>query len=335
MNRNKLKLKPYPLQLGGEYKCSVLNVNTGEERDLTGWFSNLITDVGLDNVGQTGGRTSICQIGTGTGAPSFSDTALQAPVASTGTVSSTTSESGGSATPGNNWHQWSKTFQFAQSLEGNFTELGISNSAHTNVGAVLWSRELIRDSQGNPTTITVLEDEILQVTYRLRMYFPLEDIIGQVNIAGVDYDYILRRCLDSAGEHWAAGGQAGGQAGIYTSTPSSSGRVPARAYSGDISAGANLPDGPSSIRSSGVTVAYEPGSLERLATLIWGLTAANFELGLRSIVYTTLSTAASSAAAGNGWGAYQIQFDPPIPKDNTLIFEITVGISWARYAPPE
>lgn len=338
MNRNKLKLKPYPLQLGGEYKCSVLNVNTGEERDLTGWFSNLITDVGLDRVGRADTRVSHCHIGTGTGVPSFSDTVLQAPVASTNTTSSRSIESGGSATPGNNWHQWSTTFQFAQSLEGNFTELGISSRAHTSGTQVLWSRELIRDSQGNPTAITVLEDEILQVSYRLRMYYPLEDVTGQVNIAGIDYDYIIRRALQEARDHWIAGGPSGNRAQFYTGTSTAYNRFPARAYSVDITDGSGQPSGSSSEysnRSELVDNSYVPGSLERVGTIIWGLTDGNFVGGIRSIAYSTKSSNYNNVELSDGWGAYQIQFDPPIPKDNTLIFEITVGISWARYTPPE
>lgn len=62
------------------------------------------------------------------------------------------------------------TKQFGQgAAAGNISEVGIGSSS-----ANLFSRSLVKDSQGNPTTITVLADEYLTVVYELRRYPPAD-----------------------------------------------------------------------------------------------------------------------------------------------------------------
>lgn len=55
--------------------------------------------------------------------------------------------------------------------KGNISEIGVGNNTDGNP---LWSRTLILDHSGNPTSITILEDEYLTVTYEARRYVSTE-----------------------------------------------------------------------------------------------------------------------------------------------------------------
>ena len=75
---------------------------------------------------------------------------------------------------------------------GNLSELGVGWASS---GTTLFSRALILDSGGTPTTITVLSDEYLYVTYEHRFYPSETDATGSIvftgNIGGT-YTYTLR-----------------------------------------------------------------------------------------------------------------------------------------------
>jgi hypothetical protein len=73
---------------------------------------------------------------------------------------------------------------------GNLTEVGVY-PGNPGGGAVapyyaghLFSRALILDTNGNPTAITVLSDEILTVTWQLRFYLDLTDHAFSFNLNG-------------------------------------------------------------------------------------------------------------------------------------------------------
>ena len=60
------------------------------------------------------------------------------------------------------------------------------------LGAVL--RALILDGGGSPTTLTILSDETLDVTYTIRVYPPTTDVTGSITLDGVSYGYTIRPC---------------------------------------------------------------------------------------------------------------------------------------------
>lgn len=74
-------------------------------------------------------------------------------------------------------------------------------------------------------------------------------------------------------------------------------------------------------------VAYVPGSFERHATVKWDSVVANFAEGITAI-YLSLDVA--SGTGGNSLGAYQMSFDPPIPKTSAFSFYITTVLTWGR-----
>src|SRR5690606_24121908 len=71
----------------------------------------------------------------------------------------------------------------------NLTEIGISGQ---NKNGLLFSRELIRDSSGNPAAFPITEDEQLEVTYELRLYPNLNDVPATVMVGSNSHDTITR-----------------------------------------------------------------------------------------------------------------------------------------------
>ncbi|HIQ53190.1 MAG TPA: hypothetical protein EYH51_08015, partial [Pseudomonas pachastrellae] len=172
----------------GWYKFEAVRPD-GTKRVLADWFPNLITDAGLERMASNSDWLGYCQVGSGNNPPNVLDTALANRVGSSNTAQA--SASGAQAEePYFCWQR--RTVRFAEGVAaGNLSEVGMGWTSSGN----LFSRALILDSEGNPTTITVAADEILDVTYEFRFYPRLTDVTGSVtltgNIAGT-YDYVMR-----------------------------------------------------------------------------------------------------------------------------------------------
>lgn len=286
--------------LGGEFR--LVKYRQGRIVQETDWFSNLILDSGLERWG-TNGIIDRCAIGTGTTAPAVTNTQLQAFSAST-TVQQSDTWSAEASPP----HRQSRVrvYRFnAGTLNGNYTEVGVGWSDTT-----MFSRALIQTSGGVPTSITVLSDEVLDVYYRLRTNPPLTDVTGIINIGGVNYNYTLRASNVTSSGSWDV---------PFAQRFYFGGNGIASAYDGPIGLITSSPSGSSSFSSSVSTAPYVSGSLQNLITMTWGLDQGNFVSGIRAI-----STPSSAGAM------FQVEFSPAIPKDNTKVFSITLGCSWAR-----
>lgn len=294
------------LQIGfaGRFKIEKIRPD-GERIVASDWQSNLITDNGLNMFGNltSGNLNAYCQVGSGTAAPSVTDVNLAAFVASTSNTSSSTS--GYTTTPGNRY-EWSRnSYEFAAgTATGNISEFGISPSSNGN----LFSRALIKDEQGNPTTITVLADEILVVTYELRMYKPENDFVGTSN--GYNYTARIANCdIDS-----------------WWSLPLN--RMQMRTsnfevYTGGIGSITGTPSGSYSTASSGnvFTNSYVNNSFERTGGAKFTLNQANFVI--------------RSCAFRFGGFAFQVEISPTITKNNSQELTIEHTISWGRHVIQE
>src|SRR5690554_2149556 len=107
-------------KVSGFYKLQVCRPD-GSVRD-SAEFPNLVTDAGLNRMGANSDYLNWCQVGTGSTAPTVSDTALAARVAG----SATASESNG-AQPSAPYYSWRiRTFTFAAgTATGNLAEVGV------------------------------------------------------------------------------------------------------------------------------------------------------------------------------------------------------------------
>ncbi|WP_251258216.1 hypothetical protein, partial [Enterobacter hormaechei] len=142
-------------------------------------------NAGLDLLGTTDDTYvyTFCRVGSGNTAPAVTDTVLVSQVASSSTqqaINNGVDRSGA-------FYAWvRRTTRFTTgTAAGTLAEVGVSPTT----SGPLFSRALILDSGGNPTTITVLPDETLDVTYELRLYPTLTDATGTVDIAGVTYNW--------------------------------------------------------------------------------------------------------------------------------------------------
>jgi hypothetical protein len=188
--RTKILEPKHELILPGNGAAGLFRVegrlDDGRQRVLAAWQPNLITDAGLDRWG-TGNIITHCCVGSGNTAPAVGDTALVAHVASAAVVNTSTGSLG--TTPYYGYKVFVATFSPPGSNH-NLSEIGW---AWASGGGSLWSRALIKDGGGTPTTITWLAAETLIVTYELRNYPPLSDtVIEGASIFGETYDLTIR-----------------------------------------------------------------------------------------------------------------------------------------------
>lgn len=164
--------------LGGLFKCKVYRAD-GTLKQETPWSRNLVLNSGLSMLAeQSNSGISELFIGTGSSVPVPEQTQLDKSLASTTNV---IDNKGGRHTvlP---YYLWARNvFRFAQgAAKGNITEMGLGRKVTSDTYR-LFNRVLVRDMLGEPTAITVLDDEYLEVTVEIRMYFP-DTISGQFNL---------------------------------------------------------------------------------------------------------------------------------------------------------
>lgn len=301
----------------------------GTRRVAADWFNNLITDAGLNLIG-SGGRVGnlnsntgpwcTCGVGSGSTAPSASDTALQAQVARSNTWQSTQSGTQGSA-PYFGWKR--QTYRFATGVAaGNLSEVGMFSAMS---GGTCFSRALILDGGGSPTTITVLSDETLDVTYELRLY-PAADSTWSATIQGVSYSGNVRAALVTQGSYmgfWSPGeGQDQGASGGLLINTNVGGAAITAYETQTLGAVTGVPSGTAFPASLGATPAtYTPGNFYRDHAVVWGLSDGNAPGGIGSMRILSVL------------GTYQMNFTPKLPKDSTKVLTLNVRVSWARRTP--
>ncbi len=294
----------------GRYKIEIAGPD-GRRRIAADWFKNLITNGGMDQLGlsSSGGNFfNICAVGSGNATPAFTDTALQTLVGSTSTQQGSTYTA---AATSPYFGTSTIVFDFpAGTATGNLSEVGIGPFTTT-----LFSRALILDGSGNPTTITVLSSESLFVTYQLEQFVPLTDVTGTITIAAVSYSYTLRAANATQSNQWAARASDGG--GLLTVASACA------AFNGTIGAITGQPSGTSSANSGVSNNAYSSGSFTNSGTATWGLGAGNLSGGISAV---TVFFGPSNASRGQ----YQISFSPAIPKDSSHILTLSFSTTWAR-----
>lgn len=302
--------------LMGMYKLEAVTLDDDgvevSRRTLADWFPNLILDAGLERL-VLDKYMQYCQVGTGNTAPAVTDTALQTRIAGTSTQQAGAAGVQGSAP----YYAWLRTtYRFAAgTAAGNISEVGVGWASNGS----LFSRALVLDGSSNPTTITVLSTEVLDVTYELRVYPPLSDVTGSITIAGVSYNYTLRACNVTTGVT-ALGSQPGwgldsgngwywGADDAFHST---------KAYDGAIGTIVQSPSGNNLGDGNGTAQAYVANSRQRDYVLSYGLNTGNSVGGIKSIRWGSLRS------------AYQIEFTPNIPKTASKTLNLTVRHSWGR-----
>lgn len=305
--------------LAGEYKI-VARKADGSERLLADWFENNIVEVGLDNLINTGWK-QWCHAGTGTAAPTDTDTSLQTPIISTSAITNIVQSNSGSPL----WYsQSSCDYVFAVGA-GTYTEVGVANASHSGAH-ILFSRALIVDGLGAPTAITTLADEYLVVTYRLRMYPNLVDQVGTIGVGSDTHTYTIRPAAVNSTGIWS---DTLNGAGTSFDLAYSSYWLRCQFHSSGLNPVNSVPAGLLGFFNAN-TLPYVPGSRQYLGDCVAAFSEVNSAGQISSIAFRT------DRPSGNdlGWGFYQIGFDPVIPKNSGIQLTFTVGMGWGRYVAP-
>lgn len=293
------------LRMQGQYRC-VLNQGTKQERD-SGWFDNLITNGGLDRIGDSAAML-YCSVGTGTAAAAYTDNALQAFVAAAANGGNPARSEVGATAPNYEFSEMT-VFRFNQGAAvGNMAEVGVG---WVNNGTGLWSRARILDGVGAPTTLTVTAIDQLSVYYKLTHKPVLTDRTGVVNLSGTDYAYTARLCEATGFSfNFLAGGTDNFILSLCAAHDSSMVLVP-------------ITNGWGSYQEFNVgtltPISYVPGNRYRDTLMTIPPGKANFAGGLGGITILISQNR-----------VYRYVFTTPIPKDNTKTLSLTFRVAWDR-----
>ena len=306
----------FKLSFAGEFKF-VLTRNDGSTFE-TEWMKNIITNIGLDKIGIAGMSDStfiagVLRLGTGTSTPSVTNTQLDNQIVWTGRATTANSIDLANAKCST-----THTYRFNKgSVIGNITEMGVG---WDTTGNTLWSRSLITDSNGNPTSINVTSIDQLTVFYRCNMIVPTNTITGSLNISGVEYTYTGRIANFN---QWSS----------FSSVPNYS--IVRISGSYPSAGGNNSTLGPTSgsISNSQSTQwlpvenggPYISGTYYLDQVFVVPDWAFNFSVGTPPVVGIKTIRFDIDARL-----AYQFEFNPIIPKDNTKTVKITFRFSWGR-----
>jgi hypothetical protein len=300
--------------LSGEYR---LVINRGGIEIDTGWFKNVILNQGLNQLGVASANVlyGYARVGTGTSTPLITNTVLDNQVAVSNILSGATVVNSGASS-----YTTLTTYQYTftqGAVTGNISEVGVG---WDTTGSTLFSRALIVDGSGNPTTITLTSIDQLTIYYRLNAAQPLTDTTSSVNISSTSYPYTIRTaqaasfCNNSATFYYADAFTRLSSVIIYGSD-AALGAITGT-LSGTIIANSGNP---------GFTFtfpAYTPSTYYRESTFSIDVSTGNAVGGVGGM---TLQ-----------WGAYgsslqnQIVFATPIPKTNTQVLTLTQRFTWAR-----
>jgi hypothetical protein len=165
-----MELPRQTVGIAGRYKLRKGKTDIRGVEHITGetaWFNNIITNNGKDNFADADLTVNLAyaHVGTGTTAELATDTQLQTFVAASNTVQDSSSTAQASAPY---YGKYVRTIRFGEGVAaGNIAEVAMSTQ---NTNGDAFTRALVKDGGGSPTTITVLSDEWLDVTYEFRTY---------------------------------------------------------------------------------------------------------------------------------------------------------------------
>ena len=295
----------------GEFRC-VVKKSDGSTKIDTGYQKNLILNQGLDFFGG-GNDTNMmeyCVIGSGNSKPVYTQNQLDAAI--TGVSGDYfSSKYDYDASIDGNLYKTNKVrkYTFYYLNDVNISEVGLASQFSSSIDYYLCTRALIKDSQGVPTTITVLSGEVLEIYYKLWQVFDTTDKVGTINLlddvgGSVAYNYsskVVTNTDESVNYFGNSARFTNRWYAIYpstdTSTPSYSSQD-AYQYSN-----------------------YVDGSYKIVVTFPLGIGDANGNIRIMTIPSFSL---------------WQIRFgsvadDSPIVKTDMQTLDIPVEISWGRY----
>lgn len=306
--------------LHGEVKVIVKRAD-GTVRLDTGFFPNVITNLGLDALGNNHNLFNYCAVGGGNSTPLNTNTKLDNFLA-VGSQISSESKYDYDPVRDTEFYKCSKTvgYRFTGLDNKNISEVGLVIDYRPELHSAL-TRTLIKNSAGEPTVITVLSGEILELQYRLWQVFDLKDKDQVVTamIDGVEVPVNVKIRLAGVGgtnidNGWSYANIIG-RGVMYNSS--------LRFGTGEIGGITGQNSGITYLSPSAMSwEAYQPSTYKRKFYVNTSITDAVHPI--RSFLFFT------------GLGAYQGRFgtvngDLPIDKTNQDILQLGFEMSWGRY----
>lgn len=289
--------------VGARFKLVARKASTEEITKETDWFKNIVLDTGLNQM-SVGIWIDRVRVGSGNSTPAASQTQLDNTIASTNAI-----QDSGSVTKQTTISPYyvaaKRTYRFAEGVAaGNISEVGCG----WGNGLDLWNRALVKDLNGDPTTITVLSDEFLDVIVEVRFY-PTQSFSGSFNL--------LNKTGQTVSTHTYTGLPQFAE-GATVSFPKMTGyRV--SLWSGNMNGVTTDPTSQLGIVNS--TTTY-PSPRTLTCSTSFPLNAAN------GSIKTVLQQA---YIISNGVSVYKFEIDPPIVKTDQMVLSFTTSISWDRY----
>lgn len=323
-----LIVSPFKTFVGtaGWYRLEARNDIDGKRRWLTPEFHNNITNYGLNLLsGNNFGMFNYCQVGSGNSPPANTDTTLQNWMASGSKTSNSNPTNSGAPDYSNSV---TLTYTFSSgAVVGNISEIGIGVS--NTSGSSLFSRELIRDASGNPTTITLASNETLIVYYKLKTYLPVTDNVYSLTgtIAGSSQSRTITArsmnlILTNNNDYYY------GWSAFYNGAPlvfrNIDDGLSKLSTSSALSITGRITDLTGTTPSSTSGSTYVSNSFSFTKQFIWNPSVAN----------QSNKTAALMLGYRAGWGAcgpMQFEFDTPIVKASNQTLTLQATITWGRH----
>lgn len=170
----------------GKFRLEVSNTETGDYYD-TGFNDNVFLNK-FFSISTAASRTfrPVVVFGSGSSVPTINDTNLQSIIPGANIISETTQIN--TKTQTNNVFKYEKVLTFEGTkgkVQGNISELGLS---FTYNDSGLFTRALVKDTQGNPTTISLGANDIVRLTYKIEYTVDLNTSLldtQTINIGGV------------------------------------------------------------------------------------------------------------------------------------------------------
>lgn len=314
-------------------KIEVLD-KTGQVKKQLDPFNNLITNIGLDRLKTTGLSAfkdvyNICQAGAGNALPNINDQSLDSFVA----ASSTTTYSANIVNIDDGYVAREVTYTFDLGSIDNQNISELSTAWSTSSENSIFSRALVLDALGNPTSITILSDEQLRVTWEIRYYWPTEDtvtVLENTGNRGGSYTVTVRPIEVG---NWIAGAEeyqgivwgnssnpddrdrVGFYHGPYTLVDSSSSKVET-----------NLIFGVSAFSINNVDT--DPRKIR--GRFSFSLDQGNYQNGIGGAYFLSGPTTQGAGWVRSPTFRFQAKIDPPIMKDADSLMSIDFSISWDR-----
>lgn len=311
----------------GELRCIVKKKDGSTVQD-TGYQKNMFLDTGLDFFGGNHGDDIFanCVIGSGDDAPEATQDKLISFVAKHNSIEADDSGSEPYLSGDQEFKVWrSSTYRFEDISGESISEVGLASEFVSEDDYHLCTRALIKSAEGEPITITLKEDEVLEITYRIWQIFDLEDKEFSIKITddiGGEKLYNAKCRLAGIGDEGAYYETKVGMVFAEDIEFSSETFNEFYSYAGDIGEVTGVPN-ISMGQANSVTLGdYEEGAYTRDMSIFFGLDDARFPV--RSVLVPTTM------------GNYQIQYgsqedDQPIPKSKNDTLTVPIRFTWARY----